>query len=275
MGDGQVTRDRLLATLRERLEPIEYVHAMWEAGAIAFGRVDEWSDVDLQIVVDDDRVEDAFGAVESALEELSPIDATFRFPEPVWHGHSQAFYRLRDASPYLLLDLVVMKLENEGRFLQFEIHGRPFVYFDKSGVVVPEAFDGAAMSQKIRSRIEGLRARFEMFQVMVTKEIERGQPIEAVAYYHGMVLRPLVEMLRILHAPVRHDFYTRYVYHEFPRKVVERLEPLFFLGDTRDLAAKRREAELWFSELALEVGEGPGPDDILDTEQQTGGREHP
>jgi len=267
MGDVHVTRDRMLSALRERLQPLEYVHAMWEAGAIAFGRVDQWSDVDLQIVVDDDRVEEAFRVVESALEELSPVDATFRFPEPVWHGHSQAFYRVRDASPYLLLDLVVMKLGNENRFLQFEIHGRPFVYFDKSGVVVPEEFDGAAVSAKIRGRVEGLRARFGMFQVMVTKEIERGNPIEAVAYYHAATLRPLVEMLRTLYAPVRHDFHTRYVYYEFPEAALRRLEPLFFPSDLEDLAAKRREAEVWFEEVAREVGDGPGPDEILDVER--------
>lgn len=267
MVNERVTRERLLSVLRERLEPLPHVHAMWEAGAIAFGRVDEWSDVDLQIVVDDDRVEDAFAAVESALEELSPIDATFRFPEPVWHGHSQAFYRLRDASPYLLLDLVVMKLGDENRFLQFEIHGRPFVHFDKSGVVVPEAFDAAAMSEKIRDRIAGHRARFEMFQAMVTKEIERDHPVEAVAYYHGATLRPLVEMLRTRYAPVRHDFYTRYVYDELPDSVLDRLEPLFFPADLEDLAAKRSDAEAWFDELSREVGDGPGPDDILETGQ--------
>ena len=275
MTDVLVTRDRLLSALQGRLEPLDYVHAMWEAGAIAFGRVDEWSDVDLQIVVDDDRVEDAFAAVESALEPLSPVDATFRFPEPVWHGHSQAFYRLRDASPYLLLDLVVMKRSNENRFLQFEIHGRPFVYFDKSGVVVPEAFDADAMCEKIRHRIEGLRARFDMFQVMVTKEIERGNPIEAAAYYQGATLRPLVEMLRILYAPVRHDFHTRYVYHELPEDVLGRLDPLFFPRDVDDLAEKRRAAQAWFHELEAAVGAGPGPGDILDASQEIGGRGRP
>jgi hypothetical protein len=275
MAEREVTRERLLGALQGRLEPLAYVHAMWEAGAISFGRVDEWSDVDLQIVVDDERVEDAFGAVEGALEELSPIDTVFRFPEPVWHGHSQAFYRLRDASPYLLLDLVVMKLGNENRFLQYEIHGRPFVYFDKSGVVVPEPFDAAAHSEKVGGRIAGLRARFAMFQVMVTKEIERGHPIEAAGYYRGATLRPLVEMLRALHSPVRHDFDTRYVYDELPEAVLERLEPLFYPSDMEDLAAKRDEAEAWFSELEREVGDGPTAADIMEAARQTAGRREP
>jgi len=275
MAVEHVTRDSLLATLTQRLESLDYTHAMWEAGAIAFGRVDEWSDIDLQVVVDDERVEDAFSEVESALEELSPIAATFRFPEPVWHGHSQAFYRLRDASPYLLLDLVVMKLSNESRFLQTEIHGAPFVYFDKTSIVTPEAFDAEAHAEKIRGRIEGLRSRFDMFQVMVTKEVERGNPIEAVAYYHAMTVRPLVEMLRIRHVPVRHDFYTRYVYYELPGAVIERLEPLFFVRDMEDLRSKRTVAEAWFHEISEAVGQGPGPNEILDSEHQNGGGRAP
>jgi hypothetical protein len=129
------------------------------------------------------------------------------------------------------------------------------------------------MSREIRDRIEGLRARFDMFQVMVTKEVERRQPIEAVAYYHALILRPLVEMLRIIHDPIRHDFHTRYVYHAFPRDVIERLEPLFFPRDLEDLEAKRLDAREWFEQLAREVGRGPTPEDILQKSRQTARRE--
>ena len=72
---------------------------------------------------------------------------------------------------------------------------------------------------------------------------------------------------------MRHDFHARYVYYELPEAVVRRLEPLFFPSDVDDLAAKRREAEDWFHELAREVGDGPGPDEIVDGGRQTARRE--
>ena len=40
------TRSSILTTLRAALEPLPYVHAMWEGGAAAFGGVNEWSDGD-------------------------------------------------------------------------------------------------------------------------------------------------------------------------------------------------------------------------------------
>jgi predicted nucleotidyltransferase len=57
-----VTRDALIKTLVEALKPLDYVHAFYESGAIAFNRLDEWSDLDLYVVVDDGRADDAFVA---------------------------------------------------------------------------------------------------------------------------------------------------------------------------------------------------------------------
>ena len=48
-----LTRAEILVTLRAALEPLPYTHALWEGGAAAFGRVDDWSDIDLQVDADD------------------------------------------------------------------------------------------------------------------------------------------------------------------------------------------------------------------------------
>ena len=54
VGDERVTREVIVETLACSLEPLNFVYAFWEGGAAAFNRVDEWSDIDLFIVVDDD-----------------------------------------------------------------------------------------------------------------------------------------------------------------------------------------------------------------------------
>ena len=72
-----VAREAILNALREKLEPVKYVNAMWEGGAASFNRVDQWSDMDLQIDVADDRVADTFVAMEQALTRLSPIDLKY------------------------------------------------------------------------------------------------------------------------------------------------------------------------------------------------------
>ena len=50
MADERVARERIIASLARRLEAEPFVHAFWEAGAAAWGRVDAWSDLDLYVV---------------------------------------------------------------------------------------------------------------------------------------------------------------------------------------------------------------------------------
>lgn len=268
-----VGREEVLRALEDTLKPLDYVQAMWEAGAIAFGRVDEWSDIDLQVASDDDRVEDVFVAVESALAELSEIDLRFRLPEPTWHGHSQVFYRLAAASPFLMLDFVVMKASAEDKFMQPEIHGRPHVYFDKTGVVRATPFDAEAFAGRLRDRVSEMRVLYEMFEILTRKELNRGNDIEAVGFYHSYTLRPLLQALRILHDPTRHNFHTRYVHYDLPEAVVERLRRLFFVADADDLVAKRDEAEEWFAEIMNEISDGPFTEDVLRAAARSAGGE--
>jgi len=97
---------------------------MWEGGAASFDRVDEWSDIDLQVDVEDERVDDVMELAGQVLAELSPIELQFALPQPTWHGHSQTFFWLHNAGPYLLVDFVVMKHSIPTKFLEYEIHGR-------------------------------------------------------------------------------------------------------------------------------------------------------
>lgn len=244
--ESSTVRQSVLRTVVAALEPHAWAIAAWEGGSASFGRVDEWSDIDLQVAVDDDSVEAAFAAVEEA---LPPVDLRYRMPEPTWHGHSQAFYRFADAPPTLLLDLAVMRRSTDRRFNQLERHGEPQVLFDKEGWIQVVSLDAAEHEEKLRARVADLKARFEMFQPLVSKALERGDPIEALAFYQTQTWRPLVEMLRIAHDPARHDFGPRYLHHDLPADIVARIRDLAFVTDAADLAAKHAEAVAWFRKL--------------------------
>ncbi len=271
MPDYDVGREAILDAVRSALEPLDYVQAMWEAGAAAFGRVDEWSDVDLQVACDDERVEDVFDVVERALAALSPVDVRYRLPEPTWHGHSQAFYTLEGASPFLMLDFVVMKAGAEDKFLQPAIHGLPLVHFDKSGVVRFDPLDAESFARTLRERVAELRVLFSLFRILTRKELNRGNVVEAVAFYHSYTLRPLIQALRILRDPTRHNFHARYVHYNLPESDVKRLTELMFVADREELVAKRDLAEEWFQELMSEIGEGPVGEDIRRAASPAGG----
>ena len=245
-----LTRENIVKTIRDETQSLPYFQCMWEAGAAAFGRVDEWSDIDLQLAVDDDKVADAVSTINQLLEKLGGIESRLVLPEPTPHGHWQAFYQLKGSSPYLLLDLVIMKKgTSRDRFSQPEIHGNAKVYYDKVGFVETEPLNRRDLNEKLRKRAEFISAQFDLFQPFVLKELNRKNYVEAFAYYNGVTLRPLVEILRIKYCPERYDFYTRYVYYDLPRDVAERLEKFYYVSNPDDLERKHHEAGEWFRSI--------------------------
>ena len=247
-------RTTIIEALRAALEPMEGVLAMWEGGSAAFGEVDAFSDVDLQLIAEDDRVEAAVAAAVGALEGLSPLTARFELPAPTWHGHWQGFFQLADASPYLMVDLVVMARSSPQRFLEAEIHGERRALFDKAGLLEAEPFDWAALDGHIAARRATIRASWPLFRLLARKEIARGRTIEAVSFYHGFILRPLVELLRMRHGPTRFNFHSRRIYADLPPDIIARLEPLFLVGSLDALAARLDEAEAWVEALLKDEG---------------------
>ncbi len=248
-----IDRQDIIHAIRSRLEPLDWVNAMWEAGAAAFDRVDEWSDLDLLVDVTDGTVPETVAAIEDALQALAPFDLRYVLPRPTWHGHWQAFYHQKGSSPFQILDLVVMENSNQNKFLQSEIHGQPLVHFDKHNVVVSAPFDRQEFKGLLRNRLEAVKGIFAMSKPFLLKEVNRGNDIEALSYYHSMTLRPLIEALHIRHNPSQYNFYTRYIYYAFPRDVIIQLEKLFFIGSPEELPAKRLMAEQLFEETLAEI----------------------
>jgi predicted nucleotidyltransferase len=251
---NRLSKNQILTALNDALEPLDYTYACWEGGAAAFGRVDEWSDLDILVDVADEHVQDTLQVIEETLTKLSPIEVKYEVPQPSWHGHSQVFYRMQDTSKFLLIDLVVIKHSNPNKFLQPELHGKAIIYFDKSDVIQNRPLNQQELALKLKDRLEALKVSFDLFQILTIKELYRGNLIEALNFYHNFTLRPLVEVLRIPHEPTRHSFYTRYIYYDMPAEVLERLESLYFIADGDDLWAKRQIAEDWFYETIDQIG---------------------
>lgn len=247
-----MNRDIVIKTLVNALKPLDYVHAFYESGAIAFNRLDEWSDIDLYLVVDDEKIDDSFTAVEAALRTVSPIKQKFAISQLPWPGVSQAFYKLERASDYLLIDLAVIKLTGPEKFLAPEIHGKAIFYFNKSDSIKVPSADGKELSKTLQQRFRRLRDRFAMFNIFVQKEMNRGNYLEASVLYHSLTLGSVIDALRIRYSPFHHDFKTRYMQHELPRHIVERIEELYFVKDRKDLRKKYRETTEWFKALAAE-----------------------
>lgn len=250
---GKLTRGKIIQTIVDALEPLDYVYAFYEGGAAAFARIDKWSDLDLYVVAKAAKQKEAFSVVEKALESISPIAQEYEVTGQPWPGVSQAFYKLKKASEYLIVDLAVLNLNSPEKFLVPEIHGNVIFHINKSGRLRIPKLKKIAFLKKIENRMERLQARFDMFSSFVQKEINRGNYLEALDLYYSLILASLIEVLRIEHGPLHYDFRMRYVYHELPSEVIKELERLYSVKDVSDLQNKYLEATKWFHKLMSEV----------------------
>lgn len=253
MTSALLTRQQIISALTQALEPQPFIYAMWEGGSAAFDRVDEWSDLDIQVDVADEQVPRVFELVEAALLTISPIQQKYEVPQPTWHGHHQTFYRLENASPFLIVDLAVMKHSSTQKFIELERHGKAIVLFDKANVINPPPLDQAAHLQEMHASLDQLEQRFEIFHNFTEKAIYRNNPIEAVVLYHAFILRPLVEVLRMKYQPDRYDFGPRYLKYDLPVEVVQQLERLYRANALDELLPAYIFACDWFRQTAAEL----------------------
>ena len=252
-------RQRILELIIATLEPKDFVLALWQGGSAAHGYTDEWSDIDIQVIVEDERVQETFDILEESLKTISETRFKWRVPEPTWHGHSQCFYRLEEASPFLFIDFVVLKQSQPNHFLEVERHGKLAIAFDKANLLVQPRLNRSEHFSRMQERLTTLRKIFDFFQIIVKKEINRGHLVSALSNYHSYTLQPLVELLGMVYRPERYDFKTKYFYRDFPTEVIARVEPLYCVINLADLASKQQQAEVLFVETL------PCCDEVLQT----------
>ncbi len=254
MGSATISRQCIIDALSSDLNGVPFIRAAWLGGSDSSGRTDQWSDVDVQLIVQDSHVEDAFDTVHKVLATLSPIDLVYRFPTPTWHGHEQEMIRLRDASPFAVVDLVVMKRSNPNRFLEAERHGHPLVLFDHDDLVRAQSLDRADHIAKLRKRLHALRLQFEFGQVEVRKAALRGAVTEAAYLYQALCVRPLVELLRMRYCPERFDYGPRYLDRDLPDEARATLRALALPPSIEALKRHQDEIETLFKRNAEELG---------------------
>lgn len=251
-----VSRNEIIKEIRNAVEPLAEVQAMWLGGSDAFQRSDELSDIDVQLLIEPGTQAVVFAVVEDALEQLAGIAVRQNVPEPAWHGHSQRFYQLRQASDFHVVDLFILEAGKPPFWNEVEHHGEPVVVFDKAGKVCTTHIDKRELLGKIRQRISQLDEHLAIHAIMVDKEIRRGNELAAFHFYLGLVLLPLVEVLRMRFSPFRYNWGLRYAYYDLPPDVYEKLVDLAYLGSMPGLQHKLETAHNWLlTELRTAAGE--------------------
>jgi len=244
------TREKIVTALIKLYEPIEEVYAVWENGSIAFNRVDDYSDIDMAVECEKEIIPSLIEQTENLLEELVGIDLKYEIKQNFFQGMDQVFYRFKNTSPFLLLDIGFLRhSEQKESFIQPEIHGEVKVHFDKIGITEMKELEKGEWDKKLAKRVEEIKTKFDLFKIMPLKEIPRGNLAEAFAFYYGFYFNPLIELLRIKHKPFRYNFGTRYLQYDLPKEIYKEIEPLLFVRDSKDLEQKIKFAENKIQEL--------------------------
>ena len=119
-------RLRITDSVINALQPLPYVLAGWESGSVAFDRVDEFSDIDLNFLLDDALpVDEFYAVVESALETVSPVTASHAEPPG-------RYFKLTEGGDFLLVDVCLFRTGNFRERLDIERHGSVRPLFDKA-----------------------------------------------------------------------------------------------------------------------------------------------
>ena len=244
-------RDRISRAVCGALRPLPNVLAGWEGGSAAFGALDTYSDIDLNFLVDTDAsLDPLYAAAEKSLEIVSPIIASHAAPPG-------RYYKLEDSGEFLLVDLCFFPQGAVDHHLDVERHGHVVTLFDKGDSLRPGLLDESASVIKRNKRYLELRTWFPISQSFVRKAILRGQHVEALAGYWSYTLKPLAELLRMHHCPVRWDFGMRYLDRDLPGFAYEQIRDLVFVRDLDDLEAKLALATAWGNALLRELDASP------------------
>ena len=240
-------REQITLAVCDALELRPEVLAGWEGGSAAFGALDEFSDIDLNFLIDDTvSVDLLYTAAEASLQTVSPVTARHFVPPG-------CYYKLEAGGEFLLVDLCFYRVGAADHALEVERHGRACPLFDKAAWLRPTPLDEGALTIKRDQRLRELQTWFVTSQSFVRKAVLRGQPVEAQAFFSSYTLKPLAALIRMRHCPARWDFGMRYLDRDLPPAVYDNFKDLVFVRDLDDLAGKLDKAQAWGVALLQEL----------------------
>lgn len=246
-------RERIFAAVLPVLQADDSVRACWEGGSVAMHRADEFSDIDLYVVADAARHQPVLDAFERALASAAPLAHVWRVEPPGFPGVSQRIYLLHGAPRFFAVDCALVTADGAVQFLERERHGEPRVLFDRDALVTALPLDRARHAERMRQRLAQIRASWPVYLTIVEKELARGRSLDAIGFYFGGLLRPLVELLGMHHRAARFDYGWRYLHQDLPAGLQGQLERFAYVSGPDEirthLPALDRLARALFAEL--------------------------
>lgn len=255
MKNAEDYRQLVLQTIFDEIQNSPDILATWEGGSAATGTKDQFSDIDLCILTTSGLMQ-VLDRVETSLEKLH-ITHKWQTLKCFWgEGMMQRVLFLKDSPKHFLVDVAVFDQSNPQLlkdFLEVERHGQPIIHFDKANYIKLGHTDSVALFKRQQARAEELRQGFLVFKTLALKECDRKQPIDAISFYQNGIVRPLIEVLGMIHRPYKFDFGMRYLHKHFSPELQELIKDLSYVASVDELPNKILKAEKAFYETVEKV----------------------
>ena len=249
-----MSRDRkqIIALLKEEFEKDDSVYALWLEGADALNAVDKYSDLDVWIDVKDGFEEKVMEKIEKTLSKIALVDFSFEKQHP--HPKiRQKFFHLKGSSEFFIIDVCLQSHSRKFWYSKENQGEKVKILFDNAKIIKFRKLNKKKFRKEMLERAKALEKTFLFFQCWVKKEVFRNRFLDALKYYHSLVLEPLVEILRIRFEPTKRDFHLKQVSKDLPKGIVKRVEKLYKVGDIKEILPKTEKANKLFFKTVKEI----------------------
>lgn len=228
------------ADLVDIIKPWVYAHpsilAAWEGGSAATRRMDEFSDLDLSIVAIDDQIEVIFADLEAFLKKNFTILNKYRVPEPAWHGVSQCFYQIDHVTPFVYLDIAVIKESLPDKLMESDRHGYGHIWFEKKPIYDPQPSSPKVMIERGKRLFQSVTQTDFLIITEIKKGIARGSFIDVFPTYFSFISRHIAVLMNLKYRPERADFGLRYAKIDYDKNDVELIEHAMKVSTIEELS---------------------------------------
>lgn len=245
------TRKIIIDLLNKELASNPHVKAIFLVGSDAQDKVDQYSDIDFDIILDPESMEEIKQQVKSCLEKISPIKTELHRTST--KGAHQIIYQFANISRFLRLDVMFLPgieyIDLDGPKIK--------VLYDKEGIIKPKDLSEDELVEKSRARIERMEKYQELRQTSLERELNRGNYLESIEKYHGLILDTLITALRLQYCPAKSEYQLKHISRDLPSEVVKEIEDLYKVSSVEEIRDKLRKAnellEQTISQLKLKM----------------------
>lgn len=238
-------RQKIIEHLQKRLSERTDIHAFWIEGSMPQGYADEYSDIDLWLSVDDDKVFTIYDDIEPMLAEIAPID--FRYVVKNKGELGQNVYHLQGMSEFLTIDINTQGI-NRDQSESYFVKGidDAHIIFDKKNIVKFKEREPSNVD--IEAKRNKLRGFYEQMRPSLLKNIRRSKSLEVLYYYH-LILRYATKFLRLKYGwHEKADYDLKHIYRDLPEAETKQLEK-FYSVSAQDIETALPDLEKWIRSL--------------------------